>query len=473
MTSSSCSWGTSRSSKGEWWSADQDDSWWSSNEGQWWTGRNLDWSSRSAWWTCGLRDATDWREDAQSERERGVGNFSDAHRAHGTIPFIPTHPGNSQCRAARFIISLCEAIVDLQKDPMTAWTAANVKHYQRLSITHWDLRQNGDCILPSTSALSMLGNLKLGISQDDWPPISQGVEQQNFQFVWTHFPCAKGCDYASFKPRQLYKPRDQTLSRYQDDMEVQIGFTMDVMIAVRDEVAKLRPSKKSYVATIFSQVGAGAFVDKLEPEEQSLCMVRIMRAIIGALTTRKRKQCILYVSGGHMDASGTWSWVNKMGTGASIEVPTSLRDHFFAGSFDCLTLAQELSKHKAFSHVGVAMAGDKNKIGNAWLSHHWNKKTRRTEFCAWNASDENNTRRSSVLPCVLRVNAQQFAWELIPAIDVDQTKLAAETFLSQRSASNYTVMMNMFQFVFAHLQVAQRSRKSVPELGVSTETISE
>jgi hypothetical protein len=471
MSSSSGWWGWS--SKGEWWSGDQDDTWWSSNKGQWWTDRNLDWSSRSARWTCDLRDATDWRHEILSDPVSCVEDFAAAHQVCATIPFIPTNPENSQCRAARFIINLCEAIVDLQKDTMTGWNAANVQHYQRHTSMEWDTRKNVDCILPSTSALSMIGNLKLGISQDDWPPASRCIEQQNFQFVWTHFPCAKGCDYSSHIPRQLYTPRDQTLSRYQKHMEVQIGFTMDVMIAVRDEVAKLRPAKQGYVATIFSQVGAGAFVDKLVPEEQSLCMVRIMRALIGALTTRKRKQCILYVSGGHMDANGNWSWVNKMGNAASIEVPTSVRDCFVAGSFDCLALARGLGRHKAFSHVGVAMAGDKNKIGNAWLSHHWNKMTCRTEFCAWNASDENNTRRSSVLPWVLKVNAPKLAWKTIDTVAVHKTKLAAETFLCQTSSSNYTMMMDMFHGVFKLLQVARKDRKRVPELGLLTEIISE
>lgn len=394
-----------------------------------------------------------------------------------TMPFIATSPENAQRRAARFIISVCEAVVYLQQRDIVSWDEAACKHYQRTAQTEWDNKDdNVNATLPSTSALSMMGNMKLGVTQDDWPPCADTAPQSKFQFVWTHFPCAKGPDYASYPLRQLYEPTEQTLDRFQKDVEVQIGFTMDVMIAARDEVSKLEPARGDYVAMVFNPVGAGAFVDALSSEEQTLCLGRIMRAMIGALEKRAPKKCVLFVSGGQMDGNGVLSWTNKQGNAASVAVEPEVRDCLVAGSFDCLALAQKLAGSGLFCHVGVTMAADKQRIGNAWLSCHFSRVTQQLQFSAWNASDENNTRRSSLVPWVLKANAPRFKWYKInPAAvqRVKDTQSAAEKFLGQPDSCSYNQMINGFKELLdgdLKLLKANSMKIRVPELRRGIET---
>jgi hypothetical protein len=466
---------------------DQDERW----LGGWW----WDWRAdrHVLWWSDGQGvvggGADDDDDEVISWRRRGLvrvqpdiysapGNLLELTRAvSAMMPFIPTLPENTQRRAARFITNLCEAMLDLQQNRIDGWAAAGVKHYQRCADTGWDReRGNVKACLPSTSALSMMGNMKLGVARDDWPPILDAITQRQFQFVWTHFPCAKGPVYSSDKPRRLYEPREVTLERFQGDMEVQVGFTMDVMIAARDAAARLRSARGGYVAMVFNPVGAGAFVDRLSPEEQTLCMERIMRAILGGLRKRVSKACILFVSGGEMDCKGNWSWTNKMGNSVSVKVSAELRDVLFAGFFDCLSLSQELSRRKQFLHVAVTMAADKHRIGNAWLSHHWNRVTSRLEFSASNAADENNTRRSSLLPWVLKVNAPWLEWNNVDIRRVRCVRELAENFLSRPGRSDYNCMMSGFHTFYTDcylplLRANQSKSINVTELRQGIETV--
>ena len=464
---------------------DRDERWW----GGWWGEWRAD--QHGCWWSDsqGGREGGAEGDDAISWRRRGLARVQpDIYLAPGNLleltrevsaamPFIPTGQENTQRRAARFITNLCEAMLDLQQNRIDGWVAADVKHYQRCADTGWDKAVgNVKAFLPSTSALSMMGNMKLGVTRDDWPPILDATLQQKFQFVWTHFPCAKGPGYSSDKPRQLYEPRERTLDRFQSDMEVQVGFTMDVMIAARDAVARLRPARRGYVAMVFNPVGAGAFVDRLSPEEQTLCMERIMRAILRALRKRVSKACILFVSGGQMDGNGNWTWTNKMNNTVSIEVFAEVRDVLFAGSFDCLALSQELARRKQFCHVGVTMAADKHRIGNAWLRHHWNRSTDRLEFSVSNAADENNTRRSSLLPWVLKVNAPWLEWNKVDIRRLLHVRESAENCLSRPGRSNYNWMMRGFSAFFSNcflplLQANQHMSIKVTELRPGVETV--
>eukprot|EP00930_Biecheleria_cincta_P025109 TRINITY_DN1790_c0_g2_i1.p1 TRINITY_DN1790_c0_g2~~TRINITY_DN1790_c0_g2_i1.p1 ORF type:complete len:451 (+),score=71.36 TRINITY_DN1790_c0_g2_i1:29-1381(+) len=373
-----------------------------------------------------------------------------------TMPFVPTVPHNAQQRAARIIMNVCEAMLDLHQDKKNRWEEVACKHYQRAAKTEWDKAEGSmSAILPSTSGLSMMGNMKLKLTRDDWPPYAEAASQPRFQFVWTHFPEAKGRWYSSHddkqpNPRQLYTPVQETLDRFEEDIEVQIGFTMDIMIAARDEVATNATAKGNYVAMVFNPVGAGAFVDALSSEEQTLCLERIMRAMVAALTKRASQKCVLFVSG-QMGSDGKLKWTNKMGNVALVEVVPEVRECLVAGSFDCLALAQKLASSRLFCHVGLAMAADKHRIGNAWLSIRRNR-DKQLEFAAWNASDENNTRRSSLMPWVLQANAPRFDWRRItPAavVSLTVTLHAAEQFLCRPHENSYVEMMSSFSKLLA------------------------
>ena len=457
------------------------DGWWVGNMGGWCAEQNGGlWSVNQMreWWAV-ENDAVAWRRDlhagvAPSSYLAPCNLREIVCEVSATMPFIPTDQENIHKRAARFITNLCEAMLDLQQNKINGWGAAYVKHYQRCASTDWD-KGNGNvkAILPSTSALSMMGNMQLGVTQNDWPPVLDAKSQHKFQFVWNHFPCAKGPGYSSDKPRQLYAPRERTLNRFQKDMEVQVGFTMDVMITARDRVARMRPSKQGYVAMVFNQVGAGAFVDRLSPEEQILCMERIMKAMMSALRKRVFRACFLFVSGGQMDCNGNWLWTNKMGNSVSVEVVPEVTGFLFAGSFDCLALAQKLASLEQFCHVGVTMAADKHRIGNGWLSHHWNRSSNLIELSVLSAADENNTRRSSLLPWVLKVNAPWLQWSKVDIFALKQTKEAAESFLSQPGRSDYNRMMRGFTRISKNLK-ANFMRIQVPELqGIETVVVEE
>lgn len=314
--------------------------------------------------------------------------------------------------------------------------------------------------------------MALEVTQDDWPPSPPGrgsKDPRPFQFVWTHFPAAKSHNYATRTASRthLQTPMSDTLARFREDMAVQVGFTMDVM---------LNCGSRGRVAMVFNPVGAGAFVDRLPGEQQSRCLEVILYAILGEFQKRISHPCVLFLSGA-VNKPGTVTWRNKLGREATVDVPRELKDRLFIGAFDCLSLAQRLATEDPRVSVCVTMAADKHRIGNAFLSIREDRMQRgRWQFSAQNAADENNTRRSSLLPSVLHINAPHFDWQRLTEAEYGDAHAAArvaEQYLAAPSEDKYSVMMGVYQRLLWKGALARaldrRCCLSIPHIAVQCE----
>eukprot|EP00415_Alexandrium_ostenfeldii_P003659 UN3659 len=103
------------------------------------------------------------------------------------------------------------------------------------------------------------------------------------------------------------------------------------------------------------------------------------------------------------------------------------------------------------------MAADKHRIGNIFLairedhSGIWS-------LAAQNAADENNTRRSSLLPWVLIMSAPRFDWTRLPQEDVREAEtatVAAEDYLSMPSKLCYDQMIGLYRRMLARGALAK------------------
>jgi len=377
-------------------------------------------------------------------------------------PFVPTDPSNAEQRAARVVEAVGQAVLHLYHQRCTK---THVRHFNRLPATQWD-KALDNCspraTLPSTSAVAMLGTMALGVTREDWPP-SEGCNNRPFWYVWTHFPAAKSQHYSSAR-FALQQPLDETLERFQADMAVQVGFTMDVILDTAED-------HSAPVAMVFNPVGAGAFVDHLPISHQAMCLDAILSAIIGEFTRRtRRRECFLFLSGS-MPHKGVVEWTNKCGAVAMKDVPDELEGRLFVGEFDCLSLAQALADRREFASVGVTMAADKNGLGNAYLTLRMGM--RGPELAAWNAADENNSRRSNLLPWILRINSPHFDWTKLSDTEVSgalRTLKEARKYLDEPCREVYRRMMFFFQRL---LETGALARARTPRWALSVTEMAE
>jgi len=378
-------------------------------------------------------------------------------------PFIPTGEGNAGMRAARTVAAVGGAVLELVFDE-SGCTDRRVSHFQREAVTEWD-RAGGNMseTLPATSCLCMWGTMALGMSLTDWPPPPANTGRSPIQFLWIHYPAAKGPHYAELAVTgwtRLFDPVEDTLRRLQHDMSVQIGFTMDVMLQ-----AAVRGGR---VAMVFNSVGAGAFVARLSGEQQVLCLARIMEALLGELVKRLDLPCDLFVTGSAPPwRPGMLVWRNRLGFDAMVSIPPEAADRVYVGDFDCLTMAQELANSGHFENVGLTMAADRHRIGNGYLSVRYGWNSGVLEFGARNASDENNSRRSSLLPDILFINYPTFDWHMHDPRAVLEMVDIAERYLATPSDDLYHAMMTRFGWQRRHgiLWAAHRSiRLTVPQI---------
>jgi len=211
---------------------------------------------------------------------------------------------------------------------------------------------------------------------------------------------------------------------------------------------------------IFNPVGAGAFVDTLPNNEQRVCLIAIMTAMLTAFSKRSHHPCLLLVSGCVRD--GKFCWENKCGTEAVVDIPDHLKDRLVVGGFDCLSLAQSLADSKLFNSVSVTMAADKHRVGNAWRSIRQHYRTGKYEFSARNASDENNTRRSSLVSSVLCINSPHFDWKRLTREDIDfvlQTQQHADEYIKTGKHEDYSKMMQSFSGIHVRGVLCKASKK--------------